>query len=114
MYTKYKIVPFCPYHFVRTILSNTILSVYHFVYTILSVPFCPLPFCTVTVESRRLNQGLDDSCKYGLGGGFMGGIRPWPQYTSVAIVFGPLQQRSRSEILGNILNWPPPLAEWLD
>src|SRR6218665_450450 len=36
MYTKYKIVPFCPYHFVRTILSNTILSVYHFVHTILS------------------------------------------------------------------------------
>src|SRR6218665_527953 len=52
MYTKYKIVPFCPYHFVRTILSNTILSVYHFVHTILSVPFCPLPFCPVT-ESRR-------------------------------------------------------------
>src|SRR6218665_1457623 len=26
MYTKYKIVPFCPYHFVRTILSATILS----------------------------------------------------------------------------------------
>src|SRR6218665_1674076 len=48
MYTKYKIVPFCPYHFVRTILSNTILSVYHFVHTILSVPFCPLPFCPVT------------------------------------------------------------------
>ena len=23
--------PFCPYHFVYTILSNTILSVYHFV-----------------------------------------------------------------------------------
>ena len=36
MYTKYKIVPFCSYHFVRTILSNTILSVYHFVHTILS------------------------------------------------------------------------------
>src|SRR6218665_2390387 len=58
MYTKYKIVPFCPYHFVHTILSNTILSVYHFVHTILSVyhfvhtilsvPFCPLPFCPVT------------------------------------------------------------------
>src|SRR6218665_1540916 len=47
MYTKYKIVPFCPYHFVRTILSNTILSVYHFVHTILSVPFCPLPFCPI-------------------------------------------------------------------
>src|SRR6218665_4028087 len=48
MYSKYKIVPFCPYHFVHTILSNTILSVYHFFHTILSVPFCPLPFCTVT------------------------------------------------------------------
>jgi len=24
VYTKYKIVPFCPYHFVLTILSNTI------------------------------------------------------------------------------------------
>src|SRR6218665_1405515 len=41
-------VPFCPYHFVRTILSNAILSVYHFVHTILSVPFCPLPFCPRT------------------------------------------------------------------
>src|SRR6218665_2921405 len=51
MYTKYKIVPFCPYHFIRTILSNTILSVYHFVHTILSVPFCPLPFCPVTLQS---------------------------------------------------------------
>src|SRR6218665_1824579 len=36
MDTKYKIVLFCPYHFVHTILSNTILSVYHFVRTILS------------------------------------------------------------------------------
>jgi len=26
MYTKYKIIPLCPYHFVPTILSNTILS----------------------------------------------------------------------------------------
>src|SRR6218665_945893 len=42
-------IPFCPYHFVHTILSNTILSVYHFVHTILSVPFCPLPFCPRTV-----------------------------------------------------------------
>src|SRR6218665_1450744 len=50
MYTKYKIVPFCPYHFVHTILSNTSLSVYHFVHTILSVPFCPRPFCPVTIE----------------------------------------------------------------
>src|SRR6218665_1403652 len=51
MLTKYKIVPFCPYHFVHTILSNAILSVYHFVHTILSVPFCPLPFCPVTQAS---------------------------------------------------------------
>src|SRR6218665_4043614 len=36
MYTKYKIVPFCPCHFVRTILS-----VYHFVHTL---PFCPYHF----------------------------------------------------------------------
>src|SRR6218665_6349 len=34
IYTKYKIVPFCPYHFVRTILSNIILS----------APFCPYHF----------------------------------------------------------------------
>ena len=37
MYTKYKIIPFCPYHFVPTILSTTILSVYHVVHTILFV-----------------------------------------------------------------------------
>src|SRR6218665_1016060 len=55
MITKYKIVPFCPYHFVRTILSNTILSVYHFVHTILSVPFCPLPFCPVTDQPAQKN-----------------------------------------------------------
>src|SRR6218665_2674463 len=42
------LVLFCPYHFVLAILSNTILSVYHFVHTILSVPFCPLPFCPRT------------------------------------------------------------------
>src|SRR6218665_123627 len=48
MLAKYKIVPLYPYHFVHTILSNTILSVYHFVHTILYVPFCPLPFCPVT------------------------------------------------------------------
>ena len=41
-------VPSCPYHFVRTIVSNAILSVYHFVHTILSIPFCPLPFCPRT------------------------------------------------------------------
>src|SRR6218665_2732786 len=34
MYTKYKIVPFCSYHFVQ----------YHFVHTFLSVPFCPYHF----------------------------------------------------------------------
>src|SRR6218665_3756633 len=51
MYTKYKIVPFCPYQFVRTILSNTILSVYHFVHTILSVPFSPIPLCPYTILS---------------------------------------------------------------
>src|SRR6218665_1624302 len=49
MYIRYEIVPIYPYHFVRTILSNTILSLYHFVRTILSVPFCPLPFCPVTI-----------------------------------------------------------------
>ena len=52
MYTKYKIVPFCPYHFV-----HTILSIYHFVHTILSVPFCPLPFCPVTYDA---SHDLDD------------------------------------------------------
>src|SRR6218665_1325604 len=41
-------IPFCPCHFVHTILSNDILSVYHFVHTFLSVPFCPLPFCPRT------------------------------------------------------------------
>src|SRR6218665_4093195 len=43
-------VPLCPYHSVHTILSNTILSVYQFVHTILSVPFCPRPFCPVTAR----------------------------------------------------------------
>src|SRR6218665_1205446 len=46
-------VPFCPYHFVHTILSATILSVYHFVHTILSVPFCLLPFCPRTGPNYR-------------------------------------------------------------
>src|SRR6218665_844113 len=58
MYTKYKIVPFCPYHFVCTILTNTILSVYHIVHTILSVPFCPLPFCPVTVSGSSSQPAL--------------------------------------------------------
>src|SRR6218665_1014437 len=41
-----------------TILSNTILSVYHFAHTILSVLFCPLPFCPVTpiTAIRRLGM----------------------------------------------------------
>src|SRR6218665_1247287 len=34
MYIRYEIVPICPYHCVRTILSNTILS----------IPFCPYHF----------------------------------------------------------------------
>src|SRR6218665_1898834 len=49
MLTKYKIVPFCPYHFVHTILSNTILSVpfcpYHLVqYHFVRIPICPYHF----------------------------------------------------------------------
>src|SRR6218665_2706563 len=44
-----------PSHFVSSILSNTILSVSHFVHSILSVPFCPLPFCPVTDYSRRID-----------------------------------------------------------
>src|SRR6218665_38205 len=55
MYTKYKIVPFCPCHFVRTILSSAILSVYHFVHTILTMPFCPLPFCPVTLVTDQMS-----------------------------------------------------------
>jgi len=42
-----KLLPFCPYHFVLTILSSAILSEYHFV----RIPFCPLPFCPVTSPS---------------------------------------------------------------
>src|SRR6218665_1828691 len=56
MLTKYKIVPFCPYHFVHTILSNDILSVYHFVHNILSVPYCPLSFCPVTLFNSLLHS----------------------------------------------------------
>src|SRR6218665_557498 len=45
-------VPFCP----------SILSVYHFVHTILSVSFCQLPFCPRTLGSTRhlrsAEQGL--------------------------------------------------------
>src|SRR6218665_3909433 len=41
-----KLLPFCPCHFVRTILS---------------VPFCPIPFCPVTVESG-LSFGVFKPC----------------------------------------------------
>src|SRR6218665_2518193 len=50
-------IPFCPYHFVLTILSDTILSVYHFAHTILSVPFCPLPFCPRTQFRSLTSMG---------------------------------------------------------
>jgi len=53
--------PFCPHHFVHTILSNTNLSVYHFVHVILSVPFCLLPFCPRTDSS--INQAINQSVK---------------------------------------------------
>src|SRR6218665_2501699 len=69
MYIKYKIVPFCPYHFVRTILSSTILSAYHFVHTILSVPFCPLPFCPVTlpaVADSDIRLGRPHTCMFNI------------------------------------------------
>src|SRR6218665_480929 len=58
MYTKYEIVPFCPYHFVRTILSNTILSVYHFVrYHFVRSPFLTLQnFSLLPVLSPGLNR----------------------------------------------------------
>src|SRR6218665_3585901 len=66
-------VPFCPCHFVHTILSNAILSVYYFVHTILSVPFCPLPFCPRTLATPnspfsfpatfRLRVAQGNSCK---------------------------------------------------
>src|SRR6218665_117548 len=54
-------IPFCPYHFVHTILSNTNLSVYHFVHTILSVPFCPLPFCPRTSFHALSHSGVEIS-----------------------------------------------------
>src|SRR6218665_2293585 len=37
-------IPFCPYHFVP----------YHFVRTILSVPLCPVPFCPVTTLATAI------------------------------------------------------------
>jgi len=39
-------------------------------------------------------------------------IRPFPPPSSVAIDFGPLQQRNKCDILENILNFP--LAKCLD
>src|SRR6218665_956924 len=49
MYTKNNhsilSIPFYPY----TILSNTILSIYHFIH----IPFCLLPFCLVTHQRGR-------------------------------------------------------------
>ena len=61
-------VPFCPMTFCPyTILSNDILSVYHFVHTILCVPFCPLPFVlepgkgTSATSNRALKSSLVSS-----------------------------------------------------
>src|SRR6218665_2513942 len=55
-------VIFYPYHFVLPFCPYTILSVYHFVHTILSVSFCQLPFCPRTLGSTRhlrsAEQGL--------------------------------------------------------
>jgi len=58
-------IPFCPYHFVRAILSNTILSVYHFVryhfvleplhvYLLLSGRGC---FHAWPIKMRKINNG---------------------------------------------------------
>src|SRR6218665_4207260 len=45
-----KLLPFCPYHFVSTILS---------------VPFCPIPFCPVTLEGNvHGRQGLGKRVTY--------------------------------------------------
>ena len=43
-----------PYHFVRTILSIPFCPIPFCPYTILSIPFCPLPFCPRTVVSFML------------------------------------------------------------
>src|SRR6218665_2293438 len=75
-----QVPPFCLYHSVRIILSNTILyghhpntynkqnrtkvgwldafgcKFHHFVCTILSVSFCPIPFCTVTIQTHITNK----------------------------------------------------------
>src|SRR6218665_2655238 len=39
------------YHFVHTILSVPFCPIPFCPYTILSIPFCPLPFCPVTHDS---------------------------------------------------------------
>src|SRR6218665_1040635 len=44
-------VIFYPYHFVRTILSMPFCPISFCPYTILSIPFCPLPFCPRTLRS---------------------------------------------------------------
>src|SRR6218665_1246822 len=33
------------------------MKLYHFVYTILSVPFCPIPFCPYTILSATILSG---------------------------------------------------------
>src|SRR6218665_702796 len=43
-----KLLPFCPYHFVHTILSIPYCPIPFCPYIVLSVPFCPLPFSPVT------------------------------------------------------------------
>src|SRR6218665_251060 len=57
MYTKYKVVPFCLYHFVHTILSATILSVYHFVRTILSATILSEYHFVRTILSATILSG---------------------------------------------------------
>src|SRR6218665_2654836 len=42
-------VPFCPIPFCPYTILSVPFCPYHFVRTILSVPFCPLPFCPRTV-----------------------------------------------------------------
>src|SRR6218665_1896966 len=95
MYAKYKIVPFCPYHFVYIILSSTILSVYHFVHTILPVPFCPLPFCRVTVRLGCLERIIRSAAR------LVGGI-PRTGHLSAYLLdvlhWLPLQQRNMLRI----------------
>src|SRR6218665_3129095 len=73
MYTKYKIVQFCPYHFVQYHFVRIPFCPYHFVRTILSVPFFPyhflqchfvrIPFCPVieyiNEDPRMFRQSWD-------------------------------------------------------